>query len=85
MTDEVITSSDYATWLSEVKSRTQSARLVNRKLILLCWDIGRGIVEKQEKLGWGKSVVETIRRRKFLNSLLKNCYPMSPEGIMLRS
>ena len=31
-------------------------------MILLYWDIGRGIVEKQEALGWGKSVVETLSR-----------------------
>jgi len=31
-----------------------------RKAILLYWDIGRGIVEKQKKNGWGDSVVEMI-------------------------
>jgi len=35
---------------------------VNRDLILLYWDIGRGIVERQEKLGWGQSVVEMLSR-----------------------
>jgi hypothetical protein len=34
----------------------------DHELILLYWDIGRRIVEKQEKLGWGKSVVETLSR-----------------------
>lgn len=29
-------------------------------MILLYWDIGRGIVEKQKALGWGESVVETV-------------------------
>ena len=29
-------------------------------MILLYWDIGRGIVEKQKSLGWGKSVVESL-------------------------
>jgi predicted nuclease of restriction endonuclease-like (RecB) superfamily len=33
---------------------------VNKELIQLYWDIGKMIVEKQEKLGWGKSVVETL-------------------------
>ena len=65
MPDKLTPSSDYATWLGEVKSRIQSARIsaahsVNRDLILLYWDIGRGIVEKQEKLGWGESVVEQL-------------------------
>jgi hypothetical protein len=35
---------------------------VNRDLILLYWDIGRGIVEKQETLGWGESVVEMLAK-----------------------
>ncbi len=65
MSDKLIPSPDYAAWLVEVKSRIQSARIsasrsVNRDLILLYWDIGRGIVEKQEELGWGESVIERL-------------------------
>ena len=65
MSEKLTSSPDYAAWLSEVKSRIQSARTsaarsVNRDLILLYWDIGRGIVEKQEKLGWGESVIERL-------------------------
>jgi len=41
-------------------ARTAAARTVNRELILLYWDIGRGIVEKQQQLGWRKSVVEQL-------------------------
>lgn len=44
---------DYPAFLAEVKGRIQSARIaagraVNRELVLLYWDIGRGIVEKQK-------------------------------------
>lgn len=58
-------SSDYATFLTELKGRVASARLsagraVNRELILLYWDIGRGIVGKQQTLGWGDAVVEMV-------------------------
>ena len=65
MPDNLIPSPDYAAWLGELKSRIQSARIsaarsVNRELILLYWDIGRGIVEKQEELGWGESVIERL-------------------------
>ena len=65
MSAKLIPSPDYAAWLREVKSRILSARIsaaraVNRELILLYWDIGRGIMEKQEDLGWGKSVVEQL-------------------------
>jgi hypothetical protein len=38
--------------------RISAARAANRELILLYWDIGSSIVEKQQALGWGKSVVE---------------------------
>ena len=33
---------------------------MNRELILLYWDIGRGVVKKQQTLGWGDAVVEMI-------------------------
>lgn len=56
MAKESIKSNDYSNWLTEVKSRIQSARIsaarsLNRELILLYWDIGQGIVEKQQVLG----------------------------------
>jgi len=59
--------SDYAAFLTELKSRIVSARLhaaraVNRDLIQLYWDIGRSIVDKQETLGWGESVVEMLAK-----------------------
>ena len=56
---------DYTSFLTEVKDRIQSARLqagraVNRELVMLYWDIGRGIVEKQRTAGWGEAVVERL-------------------------
>jgi DUF1016 N-terminal domain len=61
----VIVGFDYDQFLSVLKTRIQTARIsavraVNRELILLYWDIGRGIVEKQRALGWGESVVEMV-------------------------
>jgi len=60
-------SRDYVEFVTELKQRIVSARLhaaraVNRDLILLYWDIGRGIVDRQEKLGWGRSIVEHLAR-----------------------
>ncbi len=54
---------DYTSFLTEVKGRIQTARLqagraVNRELVMLYWDIGRGIVERQKEHGWGDAVVE---------------------------
>jgi predicted nuclease of restriction endonuclease-like (RecB) superfamily len=56
---------DYAAFLAGLKdrilqARTSAARAVNRDLILLYWDIGCGIVEKQQTAGWGQSVVERL-------------------------
>ena len=56
---------EYAEFVTELKQRIVSARLhaaraVNRDLILLYWDIGQAIVEKQKLLGWGESVVEAL-------------------------
>ena len=64
MTD-IIGSRDYARFLKDIRSRIQSAqisaaRAVNRELVGLYREIGRMIVERQEQLGWGKSVVERL-------------------------
>jgi predicted nuclease of restriction endonuclease-like (RecB) superfamily len=56
---------DYPVFLAALKdrilqARTTAVRAVNHELILLYWDIGRGIVEKQQAAGWGDSVVERL-------------------------
>ena len=64
---------DYAHLLAEVKKRVRSAqyaalKAVNTELVGLYWDIGRMIAERQEKSGWGRSVVENLSgdlRREF--------------------
>ena len=53
-------SREYVEFVTELKSRIQSARIsaaraVNRDLIFLYWDIGRGIVERQARSGLGDS------------------------------
>ncbi len=62
-----IRQSDYQSFLKEIKGKILEAqykalKAVNRELISLNWDIGRSIVEKQEQLGWGKSIVETLSK-----------------------
>lgn len=56
---------EYRQFIEELKSRVVSARIavaraIIHEAILLYWDIGRGIVEKQQTHGWGDSVVELI-------------------------
>jgi predicted nuclease of restriction endonuclease-like (RecB) superfamily len=63
----VLATPDYHRFIEDLKARVTAARIsaarhVNRDLILLYWDIGRAIVEKQKKLGWGDSVVEMVAR-----------------------
>jgi len=64
MTNELIPS-DYQTFLQTIKSRIQQAQLqavlaVNRELILLYWQIGRGILERQQHQGWGAKVIDHL-------------------------
>ncbi len=61
----VMTSPEYRRFVEDLKARLISARLsaaraVNCALILLYWDIGRGIVERQHVLGWGESVIDHV-------------------------
>src|SRR3990170_5189831 len=63
----VVITAEYKTFLKEVKERIYKAQYdalksVNRELIGLYWDIGGSIVAKQEKLGWGKAIVETLAK-----------------------
>ena len=60
-----ILKSDYLPFLEEIKGKIKSARIqayrkANKELILLYWEIGERIVEKQEQLGWGKGIVEKL-------------------------
>jgi len=56
---------EYKNFFIEIKKRIHQAQYyalksVNKQLILLYWDIGRIIVDKQQTLGWGKSIVENL-------------------------
>lgn len=59
------TLNDYAVWLTALKQRIQSAQQraslsVNRELILLYWQIGRDILERQDIQGWGAKVIDRL-------------------------
>ena len=56
---------DYPAFLAALKerilhARISAARAINHELVLLYWDIGRSIVEKQQALGWGESVIDRL-------------------------
>lgn len=55
----------YATWLGELKRRIHGAQqraalAVNRELVLLYWQIGRDILQRQTEQGWGAKVIERL-------------------------
>ncbi len=77
---------EYKAFLHEIKnkvveSRINAAKSVNQAFIGMYWFIGQMIVEKQQQLGWGKSVVE------MLSNDLKNSFPemtgFSPQNLWL--
>jgi predicted nuclease of restriction endonuclease-like (RecB) superfamily len=56
---------DYAGTLSEIKERIKGVRLravlsANAAMVLLYWDIGRIILNRQEKEGWGARVIDRL-------------------------
>nr|WP_198019614.1 DUF1016 N-terminal domain-containing protein [Pseudogulbenkiania sp. MAI-1] len=55
----------YADWLAELKTRIHSAQqraalAVNREMVLLYWQIGCDILERQAREGWGAKVIERL-------------------------
>ncbi|MDR2365157.1 MAG: PDDEXK nuclease domain-containing protein [Zoogloeaceae bacterium] len=77
MNDNALTAASaagYADWLAELKERIHTAQqratlAVNRELVLLYWQIGHGILERQSSRGWGSKVVDTLARD------LRNAFP----------
>ncbi len=57
--------SDYAAILADLKQRIQQERLrtvmaANAAMVLLYWDIGRTILERQDREGWGARVIDRL-------------------------
>jgi predicted nuclease of restriction endonuclease-like (RecB) superfamily len=56
---------DYAAWLAALKARIRQERLrvvlaSNAVMVLLYWDIGRSILDKQADQGWGSRVIDRL-------------------------
>ena len=74
MPDIVPLPPDYAAWLADLKARIHSAQqratlAVNRELVRLYWQIGRDILERQQREGWGAKVIERLAQD------LRNAFP----------
>ena len=55
----------YADWLADLKTRIHTAQqratlAVNRELVLLYWQIGHDILERQTRQGWGAKVIDRL-------------------------
>ena len=71
---EVTLPQDYAPFFADLKNRIQQERLrtvsyANKALIMLYWDIGKLIAEKQNAEGWGAGVIDRLAAD------LKKCFP----------
>ena len=58
---------DYADVLDQLKrqvrgARVQATRVVNTQLLVLYWDIGRAILDRQDSQGWGTRVIDRLAR-----------------------
>lgn len=56
---------DYPAFLQSLKERIRQAQVraalsVNRELVLLYWQIGREILNRQEQEGWGAKVIDRL-------------------------
>jgi predicted nuclease of restriction endonuclease-like (RecB) superfamily len=63
--ESAISNVEYERLLTEIKQRissaqTRAALAVNRELVLLYWQIGRQIAERQEVEGWGAKVIDRL-------------------------
>ena len=65
MTNPAALPDDYPRFLDQFKrhvrqARTQAARTVNTELLVLYWDLGRALADKQQAQGWGTRVIDRL-------------------------
>lgn len=58
---------EYKIWITSLKDKIRSIQIkaaiaVNVEMILLYWDIGKSIVEKQERENWGTGLVKQMAK-----------------------
>lgn len=76
---------DYAAFIEGLKERIAAARVraalsVNRELVQLYWEIGRDILERQQKQGWGAKVVDQMARD--LREAFPDMKGLSPRNLL---
>ncbi|MDR2145702.1 MAG: DUF1016 N-terminal domain-containing protein [Tannerella sp.] len=65
--DKTINLSEYSDWLYRLKQQIKTGQIkaalsVNSQMILLYWDMGRQIAEKQENAKWGSGFIEQLSK-----------------------
>ena len=65
--NEIIKHSEYRDWLRDLKQQIKTGQIkaalsVNSQMIMLYWDLGRQITEKQENAKWGSSFIEQLSK-----------------------
>jgi predicted nuclease of restriction endonuclease-like (RecB) superfamily len=63
----MVLNEEYKNWINSLKEKIRSTQIkaslsVNEHLILLYWEIGKSIVEKQLKFDWGSKIVEQMAK-----------------------
>lgn len=58
---------NYKDWITSLKDKIRSAQIkaaiaVNEQMIMLYWEIGKSIVEKQQEHNWGSKIVEEMAK-----------------------
>jgi predicted AAA+ superfamily ATPase len=78
--DDLPFPSGYLEVLEDIKERVHGARIraslsVNRELIILYWEIGRLVLERQEAEGWGAKVIDRLSVDLNYMRAFANTYP----------
>ena len=65
--NDIIKTSEYRDWLRDLKQQIKTGQIkaalsVNSQMIMLYWDMGRQIVEKQENAKWGSGFIEQLSK-----------------------
>ena len=65
--NDIIKLSEYRDWLHDLKQQIKKGQIkalltVNSQMIMLYWDLGRQISEKQEKTKWGSGFIEQLSK-----------------------
>lgn len=84
----------YREWLGDVKARVHAAQqraamAVNQELLSFYWQLGRDILDRQDREGWGAKVVDRLARdlkiefrrpKAFLQEISSTCVGLRKPG-----